>query len=84
MGQEDKWKLRDDYRELLLDGGKKCRHIHVGRFLEGEIKVQEKSALEFYSIIFSEKLFAFLQSRRLGTCDFFTLLLRDEPHKING
>lgn len=73
-----------DYRDLLLDGEQKCRHIHVGRFLESEIKVQEKGALEFYSIMFSKQLFGFLQSRRLGTCNFFTLLLRDEPHKING
>lgn len=44
--------------EILSWMVKKYRHKNVGKFLEGEIKDQEKGALEFYSVILSKEFFA--------------------------
>lgn len=62
---------------------KKRRHRNVWRFLEGKIKDQEKGALEFHSVIFSEELFALFTVEELGKYNFFILLRETNHIKIN-
>ena len=48
-------------------GEEQCRHVNGrgGGILQGEVKDEDKSALEFYSIIFSKVLFATKEARHM-------------------
>ena len=84
MGSVDKFKLHYGCRDLLLDeemvkSANLCEEISGGK-----INDQEKGVQNYIQLYFQKSFLHFLQSQRLKTCDFSTLILRATNHtKIN-